>query len=74
MSLYLIIELCAVIIPLIFSFDKNLQFYKNWKSVIVSFIIVGSIFIPTDIFFTNQLQFNHFNVYSLLQQKAFSIL
>jgi len=52
MSLYLIIELCAVIIPLIFSFDKNLQFYKNWKSVIVSFIIVGSIFIPTDIFFT----------------------
>jgi lycopene cyclase domain-containing protein len=52
MSLYLTIEICAIVIPLIFSFDKNLQFYKNWKSVILSFVIIGSVFIPVDIYFT----------------------
>jgi lycopene cyclase domain-containing protein len=52
MSLYLTIEICAIAIPLIFSFDKNLQFYKNWKSVILSFIIVGSIYITGDVYFT----------------------
>ncbi len=52
MSLYLTIEICALLIPLIFSFDKNLQFYKNWKSVILSFIIVSSIYIVVDVYFT----------------------
>ena len=52
MSLYLTIEICALTIPLIFSFDKNLQFYKNWKSVILSFIIVSSVYVVVDIYFT----------------------
>jgi lycopene cyclase domain-containing protein len=52
MLLYLIIELCAVIIPLIFSFDKNLQFYKNWKSVIASFSIIGFVYLIFDVYFT----------------------
>jgi len=52
MSLYLTIEICAIAIPLILSFDKNLQFYRNWKSAILSFIIVGSVFITVDIYFT----------------------
>src|ERR1035437_1195919 len=52
MSLYLTIEICALTIPLIFSFDKNLQFYKNWKSVIFSFVIVSSVFVIVDIYFT----------------------
>jgi len=51
MSLYLIIEIIAIIVPLIFSFDKNLQFHKNWKSVITSFSIVGLIYIVGDIYF-----------------------
>ena len=51
MSLYLIIEIIAIIVPLIFSFDKNLQFHKNWKSVIASFSIVGLIYIVGDIYF-----------------------
>jgi lycopene cyclase domain-containing protein len=52
MSLYLTIEVCAIAIPLIFSFDKNLQFYKNWKSVLSSFFITALIFLPVDIYFT----------------------
>ena len=52
MSLYLVIEIGAVAIPLIFSFDKNMQFYKNWKSVLLSFLIVSSVYIVVDIYFT----------------------
>jgi lycopene cyclase domain-containing protein len=52
MSLYLVIEIVAVAIPLIFSFDKNMQFYKNWKSVLLSFLIVSSVYIAVDICFT----------------------
>jgi lycopene cyclase domain-containing protein len=52
MSFYLAIEICAFIFPLIFSFDKNLQFYKNWKSVLLSLIIIGSVYIAGDIYFT----------------------
>lgn len=52
MSLYLIIEISALVIPLIFSFDKNLQFYKNWKAVLLSFTITGLVFIPVDVYFT----------------------
>ena len=51
MSLYLFLEICAIIIPVIFSFDKNLQFRKNWKSVILSFSIVAAFYISGDIYF-----------------------
>jgi lycopene cyclase domain-containing protein len=52
MSLYLILELIVIIIPLIFSFDKNLRFYRNWKSVLSSLILVSAVYIPIDIYFT----------------------
>jgi lycopene cyclase domain-containing protein len=52
MSLYLILELIVIIIPLIFSFDKNLRFYRNWKSVLSSLLLVSAIYIPIDIYFT----------------------
>jgi lycopene cyclase domain-containing protein len=52
MSLYLILEIFVITIPLIFSFDKNLRFYRNWKSVLLSLILVSAIYIPVDIYFT----------------------
>jgi lycopene cyclase domain-containing protein len=52
MSLYLIIELLIVAIPLTLSFDKKMQFFRKWKSVVLSLIIVGSLFVTWDILFT----------------------
>lgn len=52
MSLYLILEIVIIAFPLILSFDKKMQFYKRWKSVLLSLIIVGSFFLVWDILFT----------------------
>jgi lycopene cyclase domain-containing protein len=52
MSLYLIIELCSLAIPLIFSFEKKVAFYKYWKFLIPSILITAIFFIAFDIFFT----------------------
>lgn len=50
--LYLLINCCTVIIPLIFSFHPRLTFYKNWKFFFPANIIVAAIFIAWDIYFT----------------------
>lgn len=51
--IYLFVDLGALIIPLIFSFHPKLDFYKKWKSVIISIVIVGIIFIVWDVFYTD---------------------
>jgi len=52
MSLYLTLELCAVAVPLILSFDKKVAFYKHWKTLFPAIITAGVIFISADILFT----------------------
>jgi len=52
MPLYLTLELCSLAIPLIFSFDKKVAFYKHWKILFLSIIFTGIFFITTDIIFT----------------------
>jgi lycopene cyclase domain-containing protein len=54
MPLYLTIELCSIIIPLIFSFDKKVAFYKKWAPLFLSIIITGIFFILADIYFTHK--------------------
>jgi lycopene cyclase domain-containing protein len=54
MSLYLAILLLTLIIPLTFSFENNLSFYKRWKSIFLSIFIIGSIYIVFDILFTSK--------------------
>lgn len=49
--LYLLINLFSICIPLILSFDKKVQFYKKWKSIFLSILIVGTGFILWDIYF-----------------------
>lgn len=51
MSLYLSLEIFSIAIPLLLSFDKKLRFYKMWKSVFLSVIISGALFIAQDIIF-----------------------
>jgi len=52
MSLYLILLLCSLIVPLALSFDKKLQFYKQWKYLMPSIVIVALFYIFFDIYFT----------------------
>ena len=48
MSEYLIINLSVLSIPLAFSFEKKLSFYKKLPAVLVSIIIVGFIYLTWD--------------------------
>jgi lycopene cyclase domain-containing protein len=52
MSLYLFLELVILAAPMALSFDKKMQFYRRWKRVLPSLLLVGSIFIIWDILFT----------------------
>lgn len=59
-SLYLLVDCCTIIIPLIFSFHPKIQFYKTWKSFLPAAIIVAIVFIIWDSIFT-QLGVWNFN-------------
>ncbi len=52
MSLYFMLLLCSVAIPLVLSFDKRLQFYKKWPYVLPAIFIVAAIYIAFDIWMT----------------------
>lgn len=52
MSLYTIILLVSISIPFLLSFDKKLQFYKQWKYLLPSIIAVALFYIVGDIYFT----------------------
>lgn len=52
MLLYSIILLCSIIVPLALSFDKNLQFYKQWKYLFPSIFIVAFFYVALDIYYT----------------------
>ena len=53
MSLYTIILLVSISIPFLLSFDKKLQFYKQWKYLLPSIIIIALFYIVGDIYFTH---------------------
>ena len=52
MSIYLILLVSTISVPLLLSFDKKLQFYRQWKYLLPSILIVGAVFILFDIYFT----------------------
>lgn len=52
MSLYFILLLSSISVPIILSFDKRLQFYKKWGVILPSLLIVGVIYIVFDIILT----------------------
>lgn len=51
MQLYLTLEICSIIIPLVLSFDKKVAFYKTWPVLFPSLLITGILFIVFDICF-----------------------
>lgn len=52
MPLYSILLIGTLSIPLMLSFDKRLRFYKQWKYLFPSLIVVAAFFILFDILFT----------------------
>ena len=54
MSLYFILLTVSGAVPLLLSFDKRLQFYKQWKYVFPSILLVALVYIIFDVNFTNQ--------------------
>lgn len=53
MSLYLAVELCALAIPLAFSFDRKVAYYKMWPFLFPAILGNAIIFIIIDIYFTS---------------------
>lgn len=54
MSLYFILLTASGAVPLLLSFDKRLQFYKQWKYVFPSILLVALVYIVFDVSFTNR--------------------
>lgn len=52
MSLYATLLISSFAIPFALSFDKKLQFYKQWNYLLPSIIIVAAFYIACDIYFT----------------------
>lgn len=52
MFLYLLLNLSAISIPLLYSFEKKMRFIKDWKAVFLSITIVSTVFLIWDAIFT----------------------
>ena len=52
MLTYLLINLFSIIIPLIYSFHKRLDFYKTWFAFWPAVLATGAVFIIWDVYFT----------------------
>ena len=52
MSLYTIILIASISLPFLLSFDKKLQFYKQWRYLLPSIVIIALFYIVGDIYFT----------------------
>jgi lycopene cyclase domain-containing protein len=51
MPLYSVLLLSSILVPLTLSFDKKLQFYKQWKFLFPSLLIIAMFYIAFDIYF-----------------------
>jgi lycopene cyclase domain-containing protein len=72
MSTYILVNLLAVSIPFVLSFDKKVHYYKRWKYLFPSIGILLFIFIVWDIIFTargiwgfNPIHLSNFNIINL---------
>jgi lycopene cyclase domain-containing protein len=54
MSLYLLIIIASFVGPFLLSFDKKVYFYKRWKYLFPSILIVAVLFIIWDNYFTDK--------------------
>lgn len=53
MSLYLLLLLGSISVPLILSFDKKLQFYRKWNTLFPAIFMVAAIYLAFDVLLTH---------------------
>jgi lycopene cyclase domain len=53
MSLYLKLELASLAVPLLFTFNRKMYFYRRWQAMLLSLCIVAAAYIISDIIFTD---------------------
>ncbi len=53
MSTYLLVNLLAIAIPIVLSFDKKVHFVSRWKHLFPALIITSAVFIAWDVIFTH---------------------
>ncbi|MBK9543894.1 MAG: lycopene cyclase domain-containing protein [Bacteroidetes bacterium] len=60
MYTYLLINIFSIFIPLLFSFERRLSFYKSWPALFPAILLTGTFFIFWDHYMTywNVWQFN----------------
>lgn len=49
---YLLINLCTIAFPLVWSFEKNMFFFRQWKHAFAAILLTSFIFVPWDMLFT----------------------
>jgi lycopene cyclase domain-containing protein len=54
MSLYLLLNILTLSIPLLLSFDRKVHFYTHWKYFFPAMILVLALFIGWDVIFTHR--------------------
>lgn len=50
---YLLIDLCSLLFPLLFSFHPRLKFYQSWPALFPALVASGLIFVAWDMYFTH---------------------
>lgn len=51
---YLLVNLCSVSVPFLFSFHPKINFYRKWKAYFPANLLIASLFILWDINFTSR--------------------
>ncbi|HZL09797.1 MAG TPA: lycopene cyclase domain-containing protein [Prolixibacteraceae bacterium] len=62
---YLIILAASVTVPLILSFDKKVQYYKNLKYILPAILVTAAVFLAWDINFTEALVWSFNSEYTI---------
>jgi lycopene cyclase domain-containing protein len=52
MSLYLLLNIASLFVPLLFSFERRMKYYTRWKAVFLSILTTAAFYIVWDIIFT----------------------
>jgi lycopene cyclase domain-containing protein len=50
---YLVIDICSLLLPLVFTFHPKLRFYERWISFFPAMVITGMLFLAGDAWFTS---------------------
>ena len=54
MSLYLLLDILVIAVPLALSFDRKVAFYRHWPAAGLSILTVGAVYVVWDVFATRR--------------------